>query len=174
MPGGSTRSARDNRDLLRKIVSLQDDERRDIARELHDELGPLLFGIRAGAVALRNSVPDGNDALTASAESILQSAEALQQANRRILDHLRPLYIEELGLAKSVETLLQTARAQASEVSLTARLDPHLDELDGPLSQTVYRVIQESVTNALRHAGASSIEIKAASDGERIDDRDYR
>ena len=93
---------------------MQDDERRDIARELHDELGPLLFGIRAGAVALRDTVSDGNDALTASAESILQSVEALQQANRRILDHLRPLYIEELGLAKSVETLLQNARAQAA------------------------------------------------------------
>ncbi len=158
----------DNRDLLRKIVSLQDDERRDVARELHDELGPLLFGIRAGAVALRDSVSDGNDAMTASAQGILQSAEALQQANRRILDHLRPLYIEELGLAKSVETLLQTARAQAGEVALTARLDPYLDELDGPLSQTVYRVIQESVTNALRHAGASSIEIKAASDGNAL------
>jgi two-component system sensor histidine kinase UhpB len=155
----------DNRDLLRKIVSLQDDERRDVARELHDELGPLLFGIRAGAVALRDSVPQGNDALSASAESILHSAEALQQANRRILDHLRPLYIEELGLARSVETLLQTARAQAPEVSLSSRLDSCLDGLDGPLSQTVYRVIQESVTNALRHAGASSIEINAASDG---------
>jgi len=158
----------DNRDLLRKIVSLQDDERRDVARELHDELGPLLFGIRAGAVALRDSILDGNDALATSAESILQSAEALQQANRRILDHLRPLYIEELGLAKSVQTLLETARAQAGEVSLTSRLDPQLDGLDGPLSQTVYRVIQESVTNALRHANASSIEIRAASDGKAL------
>src|SRR4029453_18124412 len=45
----------DNRGLLHKIVSLQDDERRDIARELHDELGPLLFGIRAGVVALSDA-----------------------------------------------------------------------------------------------------------------------
>ena len=46
------RLSHDNRNLLRKIVSLQDDERQDLARELHDELGPLLFGIRANAVAL--------------------------------------------------------------------------------------------------------------------------
>ena len=51
------RLSQDNRSLLRKIVSLQDDERQDIARELHDELGPLLFGIRANTVALMESLP---------------------------------------------------------------------------------------------------------------------
>jgi len=51
------RLSEDNRGLLRKIVSLQDDERRDIARDLHDELGPLLFGIRANAVALQDGAP---------------------------------------------------------------------------------------------------------------------
>src|SRR5262249_55715541 len=95
----------DNRHLLHKIVSLQAEERRDLARELHDEPGPLLFGIRAGAVALRDSAGDDRGALNASADNILQSVEALQHANRRILDHLRPLYIEELGLVKSIETL---------------------------------------------------------------------
>src|SRR3954468_8344280 len=51
------RLSQDNRSLLRKILSLQDDERRDMARELHDELGPLLFGIRANAVALFDDAP---------------------------------------------------------------------------------------------------------------------
>jgi two-component system, NarL family, sensor histidine kinase UhpB len=153
----------DNRQLLHKIVSLQDDERRDIARELHDELGPLLFGIGASAVALCDSVA-GVTTQNASAENVLRSVEALQQANRRILDHLRPLYIEELGLVNSIETLLQNA--PASGIALTSRIDPRLDELRSALSQTVYRVIQEGVTNALRHARASSIEVKAAL-GER-------
>jgi two-component system sensor histidine kinase UhpB len=151
----------DNRDLLHKIVSLQDDERRDIARELHDELGPLLFGIRAGVVALADSAPAGSG-VSAASESILQSVEALQQANRRILDHLRPLHIQELGLAASIATLLTNARAQARDLKLSSRIDPRLNELDGPLSQTVYRVIQESLTNALRHARASSIEVDAS------------
>ena len=52
--------------------------------------------------------------------------------------------------------------APASGIALTSRIDPRLNELRGPLSQTVYRVIQEGLTNALRHAGASSIEVKAA------------
>src|SRR5436309_2513164 len=72
-----SRLSRDNRSLLRKIVSLQDDERRDMARELHDELGPLLFGIRANAVALLEAVPRDNES---SVNGVLESVEALQQA----------------------------------------------------------------------------------------------
>ena len=103
--------SQDNRDLLHRLVSLQDDERRDLARELHDELGPLLFSIRAGTIALRDaSPPAGNPGN--SAQEVLRSVEALQQTNRRILDRLRPLYIEELGLETSVQTLLQNFRSK--------------------------------------------------------------
>ena len=107
------RLSQDNRSLLRRIVSLQDDERQDMARELHDELGPLLFGIRANTVALLESIPSGQAKSSGAAEGILQSVETLQQANRRILDRLRPLYIQELGLERSIQTLLQNAKAQA-------------------------------------------------------------
>jgi len=151
--------SRDNRILLRKMVSLQDDERRDLARELHDELGPLLFGIRANAVAL--AMPEGKQQLDASAEAVVQSVEALQQANRRILDRLRPLYIHELGLEKSIQTLLRNAQSQAPQLKLAAEIDGRLaDIVDGILSQTIYRVIQEGVTNVLRHAKATSMHVK--------------
>jgi two-component system sensor histidine kinase UhpB len=157
----------DNKSLLRKIVSLQDDERHNLARELHDELGPLLFGIRANTIALAESVPRDKE-LGASTQGILDSVEALQRANRRILDHLRPLYIQELGLEKSIQTLLQNARSQAPDIALTSRIDPRLNELDGPLSQTVYRVVQESVTNVLRHAKASSMNVEAFTDNKEL------
>ena len=117
------RLSQDNRSLLRTIVSLQDDERRDMARELHDELGPLLFGIRANTVALLESIPPTRHDLASAAEGILQSVETLQQANRRILDRLRPLYIQELGLEKSIQTLLQNAKAQAPDLKLTSQID---------------------------------------------------
>jgi two-component system, NarL family, sensor histidine kinase UhpB len=153
------RLSQDNRSLLRKIVSLQDDERRDIARELHDELGPLLFGIRATTVALLESIPKQQPELAVAAQGILKSVEALQQANRRILERLRPLYIQELGLEKSIQTLLQNARSQAPGLKLSSRIDPNLNAVDGLLSQTVYRVIQEGVTNVLRHAQARSMTV---------------
>lgn len=156
------RLSRDNRSLLRKIVSLQDDERRDMARELHDELGPLLFGIRANAVTLLDATPSDKTQLDASVGRVVHSVEALQQANRRILDRLRPLHIDELGLTRSIEALLRNARSQAPQLQQAADIDPRLGDIDGLLSHTVYRVIQEGVTNVLRHADANAMKITAA------------
>jgi len=156
-----SRLSDDNRNLLHKIVSLQDDERRDMARDLHDELGPLLFGIRANAVALMEAIPPGHTDLAGAAQGILQSAEALQQANRRVLDRLRPLYIEDLGLEKSIQTLLQNARAQAPGIKLTSHIDARLNGIDGLRARTVYRVIQEGITNVLRHARAHAANVDA-------------
>ncbi|WP_426411091.1 histidine kinase [Bradyrhizobium ganzhouense] len=152
--------SQDNRDLLHRLVSLQDNERRDLARELHDELGPLLFSIRAGTIALSEASPQTGN-LGNSAQEVMRSVEALQQTNRRILDRLRPLYIEELGLEASVQTLLRSFRRQAPHIGLTATIAPDLNEIDGPLAQTVYRVIQEALTNVLRHAGARNAHVNA-------------
>ena len=160
--------SQDNRKLLRRIVSLQDDERQDMARELHDELGPLLFGIRANAVALLEMISPDEATSKNAAESILQSVEALQQVNRRILDGLRPLYIEELGLEKSIQTILQGAKTQAAGLKVTSQIDARLNEVEGLLSQTVYRVIQEAVTNVLRHARAKSMHVTAAIDASEV------
>jgi two-component system sensor histidine kinase UhpB len=162
------RLSQDNRSLLRRIVSLQDDERQDMARELHDELGPLLFGIRANTVALLESIPVREAELSGAAEGILRSVEALQQANRRILDRLRPLYIQELGLERSIQTLLQNAKAQAPDLKVTSQIDPDLNEVDGLLSQTIYRVIQEAVTNVLRHARANAMHVAVDINGREV------
>ena len=156
-----------NRDLLHRLVSLQDDERHDLARELHDELGPLLFSIRAGTIALSEASPQTGH-LGNSVQEVMRSIEALQQTNRRILDRLRPLYIEELGLEASVKTVLRNFRAQAPHIGLTATIDPALDGIDGPLAQTVYRVIQEALTNVLRHAGARNAHVEATISGDAL------
>jgi len=162
------RLSQDNRRLLRQIVSLQDDERQDMARELHDELGPLLFGIRANTVALLESIPSAQAKSRGAAESILQSVETLQQTNRRILDRLRPLYIQELGLERSIQTLLQNAKAQAPRLKVTSNIGTTLNEVDGLLSQTIYRVIQEAVTNVLRHARANAMHVAADIKGREV------
>ena len=155
------------RRLLRKIVSLQDDERRDVARELHDELGPLLFGIRANSVSLLESADSGGQAVQHSAQRVMESAEALQLANRKILDRLRPLHIEELGLDASIQSLVRDARSHLPRLKVTSDIAPSL-KVDSVVSQTIYRVIQESVTNVLRHAKASELWVKASSEREHV------
>jgi two-component system sensor histidine kinase UhpB len=162
------RLSRDNRELLRKLVSVQDDERRELARELHDEMGPLLFAIRANATALFETAAGSAPEPGSPAEGILSAAEALQHANRRILEGLSPLYVAELGLHESIRTLLRNAQAQAPNLKLTSTIDPDLNELDGLLSQTTYRVIQEGVTNVLKHAYATSMAVAAGIEAGQV------
>jgi signal transduction histidine kinase len=162
------RLSQDNRNLLRRIVSVQDEERRELARELHDELGPLLFAIRANATALAESEAGGKTETGSFAQGILQAAETLQQANRRILEGLSPLYVGELGLEQSLQTLLRNAQSQAPGIRFATRIDHRLNDIDGLLSQTTYRVIQEGVTNVLRHAQAKSMEVSAAIIGDNV------
>jgi two-component system sensor histidine kinase UhpB len=157
-----TRLDRENRSLLRKMVSIQDEERRDIARELHDELGPLLFAIRANVIAMVDNGVAGQDDLDSPAQKALQSVEALQLTNRRILDRLRPMHIEEFGLQSSIQKLLRGVRSQAPAIEVAFEIDPALDAIDAVVSQTVYRVMQEGITNVLRHAQATEMGLKAS------------
>jgi two-component system sensor histidine kinase UhpB len=162
-----TRLDRENRGLLRKMVSIQDEERRDIARELHDELGPLLFAIRANVIAMVDNGAADQDDFDSPAQKALQSVEALQLTNRRILDRLRPMHIEEFGLQSSIQKLLRGVRSQVPAIDVTFEIDPALDAADAVVSQTVYRVMQEGITNVLRHAQATRMRLKAtAADGK--------
>lgn len=158
------RLAQDNKSMLRKLVSLGDDERKEIAKELHDELGPLLFAIRANAIALSGSSTDPE----APSNQLLEAAGAVQHASRRILEGLSPLYLEELGLEKSIGTLLQNAHAALPSLATSAEVDPGLDSLDHLMSQTIYRVVQEAITNVVKHAQATTLNVVAAMHDEAV------
>jgi two-component system sensor histidine kinase UhpB len=150
----------ENRGLLRRMVSLQDAERRDISRELHDELGPLLFAIRANVIAMIDDEGNGERLPDVREQRVLQAVEALQVTNRRILERLRPLLIEELGLDASIQKLLRDVHAQVPDMVVTMDIDPKIASADTVVAQTVYRVLQESITNVLKHAGASVLRVR--------------
>lgn len=152
----------ENRDLLRRMVSVQDEERRDISRELHDELGPLLFAIRANVIAITDAGNLDESDPDSPPHRAIKSVEALQTANRRILDRLRPLYIEELGLHSSVKKLLRDVRTQSPGLDVACDIDDGLIAVDSVVTQTIYRVVQEGVTNVLKHAAASRVRVTAA------------
>ncbi|MEA2895302.1 MAG: two-component system, NarL family, sensor histidine kinase UhpB [Bradyrhizobium sp.] len=164
-----TQLNRENRSLMRKMVSIQDDERRDIARELHDELGPLLFAIRANVIAMVDDGAIDQNKFDSPPQKVLRSVEALQSTNRRILDRLRPMHIEELGLQSSIQKLLRGVRSQAPAIDVVLEIDPATDAVDAVVSQTVYRVLQEGITNVLRHAQATQMHLKASvSEGQVV------
>jgi glucose-6-phosphate-specific signal transduction histidine kinase len=103
----------------------------------------------------------GQDDFDSPAQKALHSVEALQVTNRRILDRLRPMHIEEFGLQSSIQKLLRGVRSQVPAIDVSFEIDPALGAADAVVAQTVYRVMQEGITNVLRHAQATEMHLKA-------------
>lgn len=155
----------DRRQLAERMVSLQDLERKTIARELHDEFGPHLFALRAHAGAVmrlaERDLPPSH-ALASHGTAIIDQIDALQQFNRRILERLRPAGLSDLGLAGAVEVLLRLWRTSHPQVTIDSTVAAAPQGPGEAAELTAYRVIQEALTNAFRHAQASHIEITVA------------
>jgi two-component system, NarL family, sensor histidine kinase UhpB len=152
----------ENHRLMRRMIHVQDEERRDIARDLHDEIGPFLFTVRAGVGALaRKAKAPGAEAsrLAGDCEKIDAQIAALQQVNRRILGRLRPAALEEMGLADAIEALARGWRETRGDVTISLSLDGARGEMDEITALTAYRVAQEGLTNAFRHSGAHHIDV---------------
>src|SRR6195952_3791280 len=152
----------EKRRLAERAVSLQDVERKEIARELHDEFGPYLFALRAHAGAVMRlaevGVPDAG-ALRKHGAAILEQINALQQFNRRILERLRPVGLAELGLREAIGALLRLWRESHPNMEIETTISPELGETGETADLTIYRVIQEALTNVFRHAGATSVNV---------------
>jgi two-component system, NarL family, sensor histidine kinase UhpB len=153
----------DKRRLAERTVSLQDLERKEIARELHDEFGPYLFTLRAHAGALMRLSEEGRapdaDALRKHGGAILEQVNALQQFNRRILEKLRPVGLAELGLREALGVLLRLWRESRPDVTIDANIACAPGETGEVTDLTVYRIVQEALTNAFRHADATSVSV---------------
>ncbi|MET4801449.1 histidine kinase [Bradyrhizobium sp. LB11.1] len=152
----------DKRRLAERAVSLQDVERKEIARELHDEFGPYLFSLRAHASALAK-LADGRapsaDAVRKHGGALLEQINALQQFTRRVLERLRPVGLAELGLGKALESLSRLWRESHPDVTIETTISPALGITGETADLTIYRVVQEALTNAFRHAGATAINV---------------
>ncbi|MGY4238085.1 two-component system sensor histidine kinase UhpB [Bradyrhizobium sp. USDA 4449] len=152
----------DKRRLAERAVSLQDIERKEIARELHDEFGPYLFSLRAHASAL-TKLADGRgpsaEAVRKHGGALLEQINALQQFTRRVLERLRPVGLAELGLGKALESLWRLWRESHPEVTIETTISPALGITGETADLTIYRVVQEALTNAFRHAGATAIDV---------------
>ena len=152
----------EKRQLAERAVSLQDVERKQIACELHDEFGPYLFSLRAHASALVRLAESGEPArepLQKHGSSILEQVNALQQVNRRVLEKLRPVGLAELGLSGALEALLRLWSESRPDVAIETAISRSLGETGETTELTIYRVVQEALTNAFRHARATSVNV---------------
>lgn len=160
----------DKRRLAERTVSLQDLERKEIARELHDEFGPHLFALRAHASALMK-LPEAQApdiaVMRRHGQAILEQVNAVQQFNRRILERLRPVGLAELGLSEAIGRLVRLWREAHPEVAIATDIPSALPSAGDTADLTIYRVVQEALTNVFRHADASTVDVTVAPMGER-------
>jgi two-component system sensor histidine kinase UhpB len=147
---------RANDELMERVFDAHDEERQLIAHELHDEFGPHLFALRASAAVLAKTIGD-QPAARAAASAIEAQVGELQGQNRRILADLRPAALEELGLIAALEALVAYWRRADPKMAVTLDIDPRVGALGERASLMAYRFVQEAMTNAFRHAGATRI-----------------
>lgn len=164
-------AAADQRDLSRQLTDLQEAERKRIAMDLHDEMGPCLFGLSAEADQLAAQAPEPLQPRIASLQTIV---EQIRQINRRVLEALRPMTVGQLPLDDVLRDLVarQSTRMPEIAVDLTLSDLPATTEAQ---DLTLYRVVQEAMTNAYRHSGTDriAIDLRAADGGLTLSVRDH-
>ena len=145
-------SERVSRDAVRRVVEAQELERARLARELHDETGQALTSILLSLKALEQSA--GAEAVAPVRELVVSTLQDV----RRLAVELRPSALDDFGLVPAVERLADTFREQSGlRVDLEANLGEYRLSRDG--ETTLYRVIQEALTNVAKHADASRVSI---------------
>lgn len=149
-----------NRELTQVIQSRIEEVRGQIARELHDELGQQVTAIKSlgQAMVLR---AQGVDAHTENAaRMVIQSADAIYEEVHQLVSKLRPLALDRFGLQDALQDLVEDARSRHAQVRIHLQVHTPLQDIDPSLATATYRIVQESLTNALRHAQASVIHIE--------------
>ncbi|MGH8757067.1 MAG: histidine kinase, partial [Burkholderiales bacterium] len=148
-----------NRQLSHQQILLQEEERKSMARELHDELGQYLNAIKLDAVFIRDQTGDKAADVHSSAESIVEISTRVFDVVRSMMRRLRPVALDELGLASALEHMVQIWRERLPSIVFTLSIETGLEGFGEALNITLYRLVQEALTNVAKHAQASNVNI---------------
>jgi two-component system, NarL family, sensor histidine kinase UhpB len=157
------RNVLENRRLNRQLIETQEEERKHIARELHDEIGQCVTAIHADAVAIHRSPDARHIAVRESASAIITVTARIKELLRSMLRRLRPAALDELGLEVALRELIAAIDQRSPELICTFRIDDQAAELKGESANAIYRLVQEGLTNVVRHASARRVSIDIAS-----------
>jgi two-component system, NarL family, sensor histidine kinase UhpB len=142
----------ENRRLSKRLISAQDDERRQTALDLHDEVGPYLFGLKVNTTSLANSL--AGTPLESRAREMLTMIEGLQSINRSILNRLRPMALGQVPVVELLSALVGERAGQHPELPIAFSSAGLLPSYGESIDLTLYRCVQEGLTNIARHAKA--------------------
>lgn len=148
---------RENRFLVRKSLAVQEEERRHLARELHDELGQCITAIQADAETIRDHAGYRDLLVNNSASAILDVSAHLYDVVHCMIQRARPGVLDDLGLVLAIEDLLNDHRARHPGVEYELVTEGDSGALGEQINITLYRVAQECLTNITRHSGATQV-----------------
>ena len=155
----------ENRRLAQQYVELQESERKALARELHDELGQYLNVIKLDAVGIRNDTQVTQTAAHRRASTIVENCNHIHGALATLIRELRPTGLDELGLAAALEHCVEMWRLRLPGVSLQLSIAGDFTGLPESITVTLYRLVQEALTNVAKHAAASRVSVRLARAG---------
>jgi signal transduction histidine kinase len=152
------------RELAGYLITTREDERARLARELHDEMGGRLSAVKLQLSRLRRT-PELPDTARKLSEAIDQGVSAVVSLKRQVIENLRPSALDHLGLPGALE-LLCSENAAAMEVPTHSEVAPI--RLAAELELTIYRIVQEALTNARKYSQARQVWVSLQRHGEQV------
>lgn len=156
------------REFTKQLHARIEEERAALALELHDELGQSLTAIRSIAKSLMQRPDVAGGPLEQHAKMLFDTAGMTSDAMHRMIPRLRPIKLEGMGLVDAVRDLLTETQQNNPDIRFDLKVTGSVPALEETLELSAYRIIQEAVTNIVRHAGATLAHIQMRSDGEQL------
>lgn len=152
---------RNQQRLAHRLLSVREEERQHLARELHDEFGQYLASLNAEAAFARELADEQLPDLRPCADAIARTSSHMMETLQQILHRLRPVGLEEFGLHSSLQQLLAGWNQRCREQTVfTLDVSGDADGMPDDINVNIYRIVQESLTNAIRHGMASAVEVR--------------
>ncbi|MDC0542852.1 PAS domain S-box protein [Methylophilaceae bacterium] len=148
-----------NRELTTIIQEHVEDERKSLARELHDELGQYVSAIKIFSQNILNRSKGKDEAIETSASSVTAAANQIYDGMHNIIRQLRPGSLDNLGLSETIKDEMNKWQSQHQALKVNLIIKGNIDLLGEVININVYRIIQEAMNNVVKHAKASTIKI---------------
>ena len=161
-------SQHENRALTQHNLAIQEDERQHLAQELHDELGQSLTAIKVMAVTIARVENSQNTIIKQSTDAIVYVCDHLMSVVRSMMQQLHPLILTELGLKAALDDLISHWQTRHLGIFITFHSDNDLESLPETISIHIFRMVQECLTNIVRHANATDVLIALT-----LDEQDF-
>lgn len=158
---------RDLRALSARLMAMQDEERRRIARDLHDGIGPLIAALSMNNGLLAQQTKKLGPEIGEVLQQNNQLVEQLSKETRTISHLLHPPLLDEIGLLPAIRMFAE-GFAERSSVKVTVELSPEIGRLPPNIEISVFRIVQECLTNVYRHSGSKTAWIKIAPSEEKL------